>query len=874
MDKLAFVVDGSLGAVPFDKMRLMRGRIREGKPIGSANPIASDRPVMIGRQQLEANVLYESSNTPNVRYYLPLYKVATTGGKPDVQLNYTGGDDGNVGQLSIELTWDAPATPPGMELRAMDHVAELELRFLIPVQGVTNSAGRDSIPLQPLQREANGRARSVTVFSQKAEVDAVYQAMRDEKRQAALNIKIRARVGVKTWQQILIGGTPNKDQQVDALQRRGALFTQVLNHETLATIRNLKPGANSAQVHIKPVQEAELERVFAIRDLIQRRHSKKDPDVKPNSRPVGVIQPVKVKASVETAQPARPAIHVIATPVAVATAPVARVIAPAAMRSVAPSLRKAKIVPSLANIIASTVRPRKDKDKDKQPGKDKESGMEKEPNTVSTRPVLSARTLSAINSPVLAQAIAASDLRINNRAAVPLQIALGANQEPALLDTELESQQDLAFYFNPGVKANEGVFVAVQGLDSRIHLLQPIPVTVNGRTRVVYQDNLMPEVVHVAPEEFRLVRDRESPYLPGLTFLPADMATEEGGNNADEASLIFQMVVNYRLEPWIDPQTIEAARTEVAMQGRVARFTPILPREAQLTLDLDVLGPAKARDKATVEAASGITDTFFLDNEAFTRIWRERLAQPGMGIGGTVSYRLFDGTEAQSRVLITFWETSGDVFDVDFIGPVDGQPGRYSVNVRNRIESPVAIESLPAAVLGQGIVAQPINAGSILNRKLMPQQVVKIDYQVTPPDTPVVSLSPLVIGTVEPNLSALLKVLLLSPGYKSLSFMVPVSAAPGTFEATQGADAEQTIGLLVEFDDGSRAQLTAEAPSVEVSLVGRLVDQILGTSDDQQRYFYRVTNLHPNGEGARTSWREGQGTKPLQVGAAVVQLDF
>jgi hypothetical protein len=479
---------------------------------------------------------------------------------------------------------------------------------------------------------------------------------------------------------------------------------------------------------------------------------------------------------------------------------------------------------------------------------------------------LSAATLTLVNRPAFATAVAASDLRVKAVTALPVQIALGTNGQPAILDTELDAEQSLSFHFDP--RANPDVF-AVEGYEPKgPHLLLALLLNVNGSPRTVYQDNMMQEVVYVAPSEFRLGRDADTPFLPGISFLPADFGTT--GGNTNEAELLLQMVINYRLEPWIDPDLIEAARAELARHGLIARFTPILPREAKLSLDLDALGADQQRDKAVVDPDTGITDTISLDNDVFTRVWRERLAQPGAGIRGRVRYQLFDGSVAESPVVLSFWGTATDVLDIDFIGAAE-QPGAYTVNVRNKIESPVTIERLPAAAVGSGAMATPVNPGGYLNRRLQPQEVVQINYQVTPPDTPVVSIVPLVYGTVEPNLTLLLRALMLSPGFKSLSFTVPVSAAEGVFGTTQGSEA--LTGLLVEFDDGSRAQLSAAAPAAQVTLVGRLVDQILGKADDQHRYLYRVTNLHTSGEGARGNWREGQGVAPLQIGA-VTQLDF
>lgn len=816
MNKTAYVVDSSLGAVPLDRMRAMRKRIWAGKPMASDNPIASDRPVLEGGQQLAANVLYPASNNAGVHYYLPLYKVAVDNGKPGVELRYSGGESGNAGQLTIELTWDAPAPPAGVQARAMDHLAQLELSFLIPVQNGPTSAGRESIALQPLQQQGNGRAKSITIFAAKAQFDAVYQAMVDPNRQATLNVRIKARVGVRTWQQVVVGGMVTKDRQAAVLQRRGALFTQVLNNETLAGAGKRAPNVNSIRVPMKMATAVDQQRAAAVHSMI--------------AQPVAASQ-ASVK-SIGKASVAGAAMKMMGRPVAV----------PAMTMSSA--LRSVRVAPAATAVAA-------------------------QPAARAAAP-LSAVLLSRVNAPVLADAVVRSDLQINNRQALPVRIALGTERQPAIIDTELEAQQQFGFQF----AAASEVYAVAGFVSGGIHLLLPMLLTrANGTPAIAFQDNLMRDVVHIAPTQFRLQRDNEPPFLPGLAFLPADFGTTAADNAAD-AEVLFQVIMNYDLEPWVDPEIIELARAEVAKQGIPARFTPILPKEAKLSLDLDLLGDEQQRKDAKVETASGITDTLILDASLFTRIWRERLAQPGVGISGRVTYKLFDGTEAASDILITLWETSADVFEVDPLGPVSGQPGRQRVRVRNKIESPVTITGLPVDAVSPGVVANAADPGSVLNKRLEPQQTIEIDYQITPADAPVESIDPVVLGSVDPNISALLKGLMVSTGFSSLGFTVGVSTAAGAFGRTPQPGEEPLTGLLVEFDDGTKAKLTPESPAAEVSLLGRLTDALLGVETEQQRYFHRVTNLHPSGEGARTGWSEGREGQALEVGTAVVKLDF
>jgi hypothetical protein len=226
------------------------------------------------------------------------------------------------------------------------------------------------------------------------------------------------------------------------------------------------------------------------------------------------------------------------------------------------------------------------------------------------------------------------------------------------------------------------------------------------------------------------------------------------------------------------------------------------------------------------------------------------------------------------------WETSAELFDVSFVGPVPEQTGRYRVLVRNRVESSAWITGLPAEVLADGGVAAAVEAQTFIGQLLKPKETREIDYSVQGSSTPVAGFEPTVIGRPEPNLSELLKQLMITGGSGPLGFALTVKAVQGAFDAPTGGG-DPLTGLLVEFDDRTRVNLSPETPQVEVTLAGRLIDQILGTADDSKRFFYRVTNLHARGEGARTDWREGQGTalegQPmavLEVGTAVVRLDF
>ena len=816
-----FVVDRKLGAVPVAKLLDVRTQLRVVGTFEQNVTDMADRPVLSGGQTLEPGTLYPAERNASLRFYLPLYQLLMDAqGQPAVELRYAAGEANEVGRLTITLTWTLGITV-ALEKRVMDHVAALSLRYRVTVQGsAADGAGamgtrEQTVPLQPLQQLGNQLARSTTIFTDKALFDTVYQAMGGAQRNATLDLQIMARVGVRTWRQVIVG-RPGMADQAKVLAGRDALFTDMVQRETLSPVRR-DPTTGNARVKMMVAVPEEQARLETARAVIERPETRR-------------MMAERAGTPVLRERTGAPRVAMMTRP-AVAMRPVATI---------------TDTTPAATTLAHARL------------------------DAIEGQPRVTAATLSRVNAPRLSQAVAESDLQIAGRRAVPIRVALDRTHRPAIVDSTLENKQSLPFVFDPSI--NKSVF-AVEGFDpGGIHLLLPLRLaTPDGSTHVVYQDNLMRDVVHVTPSEFRLERDPTAPYLPAVSFLASEFSTTDNDQDAD---VLFRVAAVYRLEPWLDPDVVELARAELLRQGHVARFMTSVSQDAKLLLDLDLLGAAQQRAEAEIDPDTGITDALDLDQDTFVRLWRERLANPsGGGVTGRVDFRLFDGSPAQVPVRLSLWETSAELFDVSFVGPVPEQPACYRVLVRNRVESPAWITGLPPEVLAGGGVAYAVDAQSVIGQIVQPKETRPIDYCVQGATATVAGFEPTVIGRPEPNLAELLKQLMLTAGGGTLGFGLTVKAVQGAFDAPANAG-EPLTGLLVEFDDGTRVTLSAAAPQAEVTLAGRLLDQILGTADDNQRYFYRVTNVHARGEGARTDWREGQGTTALEVGTAVVRLDF
>ena len=150
------------------------------------------------------------------------------------------------------------------ESRVIDHVASLSLRYRVGMEGVSGAAAEgareQTVPLQPLQQLGNQLARSTTIFTDKALFDTVYQAMGGERRSATLDIQLAARVGVRTWKQVIIG-RPGITDQAKVLERRDVLFTEMVQKESLATMQR-DAATGNARVKIvapPPDEQASLD---------------------------------------------------------------------------------------------------------------------------------------------------------------------------------------------------------------------------------------------------------------------------------------------------------------------------------------------------------------------------------------------------------------------------------------------------------------------------------------------------------------------------------------------------------------------------------------------------------------------------------------
>jgi hypothetical protein len=240
-----------------------------------------------------------------------------------------------------------------------------------------------------------------------------------------------------------------------------------------------------------------------------------------------------------------------------------------------------------------------------------------------------------------------------------------------------------------------------------------------------------------------------------------------------------------------------------------------------------------------------------------------------------VQATLFDGSTADIPVELALTQTLGQLFDRIFLGPVDGQPGRYHVQLTNLIESPVHISSLYGVQVGTRfaypqhlILADGTTASSAT---VLPGETAVIEYLVAPHDGPVGDITPLLESSVLVDHAQLWPRLMFNEGYTSHTFQLVVSIDTAFFNSPPPDGMAPLAGVQVEFEPETAVLLTPDQPAATVTLRMPLLPWLL--QQDAQQYRYRVTNLHRNGDtvetGLATEWTTQFGTTPLAVTPAM-----
>ncbi len=422
-----------------------------------------------------------------------------------------------------------------------------------------------------------------------------------------------------------------------------------------------------------------------------------------------------------------------------------------------------------------------------------------------------------------------------------------------------------------------------------------------GRFHSYWVDATDPAHVYYLPDEFRLTRQgKPAPFSPLMTVRPVPGETPDA-----EPLMMFEFVAT----PWVDLDRLESAKHEFVKAlpqpkaNGVGAPTPSPTPTSTGLGDLlgEVLGWGVGKllgvSREDERAALIRLEPLPVDNASF---W---LALPGASGGGlversaaqidirtavitaetlrladfqTIYVALLGGAVAIMKGEIRAELRPGEFERIPFDGRFDrmngelmtatvtdgDQPGHFTIQLTNAIESPLEVTTLAASLLTGEIESDAtMIPGAPLPQRLAPGESLTVTVT---PKTPF--SGPLPIGlTVEPLLDfagvrvvpdreAIWNTIFDTSTAVETRRTVHVKLYPFMFDAPSGEEAERAMAVIVQFESGTSVELTPDKLEGEVSLSAPIGDLVL-RHGNVGGYRYKTQIIRRSSRPVDAEWR-------------------
>jgi hypothetical protein len=367
-----------------------------------------------------------------------------------------------------------------------------------------------------------------------------------------------------------------------------------------------------------------------------------------------------------------------------------------------------------------------------------------------------------------------------------------------------------------------------------------------GTFHTYLQDASRLPVVYVFADQFKIARRRDAPFTPLATVR---VSSEPDGTAADA-------VFDYVVAPYIDPKRLASARTQLLADPRFGatevEFQPFLTSDVRFAVDRPSESGAvrEQRPDAAVVLQGALKDTLAMPLGDFRLLFDAMHRRTASLFVGRVDIDVPNASTEIIPFTARMDDLEGEMFSYDAAA---GQDGRIQVALTNQIESPVDIQTLDATITHDGRrVRALVQSGALPRQQLRPgetmQLVLEPESALSSPSPPEVTFD---LGgvTVTPDPDAIWDSIL---DRTTLDYfkLVTVRAVDAYFAAVTGKEDERIVSILVEFEHGSMAELTASELQARVRVDYPIDDVILGRPV-ATNYRYTVTVIRANGDQER-----------------------
>jgi hypothetical protein len=265
--------------------------------------------------------------------------------------------------------------------------------------------------------------------------------------------------------------------------------------------------------------------------------------------------------------------------------------------------------------------------------------------------------------------------------------------QPLYRQNLIAVDSSIAFTFDPVLDKNVFALLGSVGSGESNWAVTPVPYAPDNRSYPYYQDMRQPTVIYYLPDSFKISRQQAAPHAPSVTITT---------NGSDPSSMRFML--SFLAIPVWNPERIADAAgwwqqnlhatTPPAMHLFEASNTSL-----QLTIpSADGSGaPALAQQSgAIIDIAGGISCTVTLSLAQLQQVYGALFDQVSQLLSGVVTVTVNSDVES---VHFTWRATDFVGNALDTQSTFDSGQSAFNVVVSNVIESPVHVDSLPAAVM-------------------------------------------------------------------------------------------------------------------------------------------------------------------------------
>lgn len=364
-----------------------------------------------------------------------------------------------------------------------------------------------------------------------------------------------------------------------------------------------------------------------------------------------------------------------------------------------------------------------------------------------------------------------------------------------------------------------------------------------GKFHTYLQDSGNLKVVYCFPDEFKIARRQEAPFTP---FITVRVASQTSTQNTD-------VLFDYVVAPYTNPQRLREARSALLAETRfgatTVEFQPFLTSDVRFFIDRPTERGAVQEERTGVSLVlqNLIKDSLVMNLPDFRLLFDALQRDTASLFVGRIEIEV----PGENKEVIPFTARLDDLVGEMFLYSAEAaSDGNYNVSLLNAIESPIQInnldvslylggENLSAKTQGLDFPVENLASGAKVDFKVVPEaplpdsQIPEMRFSLQEvqvlPDSPVIWDSILDRTTIE--------------YFK----MITVKAIPSLFTPVTGREDEQIAVILVEFQGGGTAELTAVKLEATVKIDYPIDNVILRNTIDES-YAYTVTIIRANGE--------------------------